>query len=119
MNENILKAVQAARASAKKRNFSQSFDLDDNSINLDEIETIGPGGNFFMAAQTMKLFRETHFSDSIWPFLSLDQWQTGKHPNADAVMRRHTCELLDNSSPPQDHDDVIEKGEAFIRKVSA
>jgi len=27
MNENILKAVQAARASAKKRNFSQSFDL--------------------------------------------------------------------------------------------
>jgi len=27
MNENILKAVQVARASAKKRNFSQSFDL--------------------------------------------------------------------------------------------
>ena len=27
MNENILKAVQAARGSGKKRNFSQSFDL--------------------------------------------------------------------------------------------
>ena len=27
MNENILKAVQAARSSEKKRNFSQSFDL--------------------------------------------------------------------------------------------
>jgi trimethylamine--corrinoid protein Co-methyltransferase len=111
--------VYANEVIRQARLFSQSFDLDDNSINLDEIETIGPGGNFLMADQTMKLFRETHFSDSIWPFLSLDQWQTGKHPNADAVLRRRTHELLDIANPPEDHDAVIEKGEAFIRQLGA
>ena len=100
------------------RLFSQGFDLDDNSVNLDEIKTIGPGGNFLMAEQTMQLFRDTHFKDSIWPFLSLDEWQSGKHPNADAVLRRHTCELLENITPPDDHDELIERGEEFIRKIS-
>ena len=96
---------------------SQGFDLDDNSVNLDEIKTIGPGGNFLMAEQTMQLFRDTHFKDSIWPFLSLDEWQSGKHPNADAVLRRHTCELMENITPPDDHDELIERGEEFIRKI--
>jgi trimethylamine--corrinoid protein Co-methyltransferase len=100
------------------RLFSQGFDLDDNSVNLDEIKTIGPGGNFLMAEQTMQLFRDTHFKDNIWPFLSLDEWQSGKHPNADAVLRRHTCELLENITPPDDHDELIERGEEFIRKIS-
>ena len=101
------------------RLFSQGFDLDDNSVNLDEIKTIGPGGNFLMAEQTMLLFRDTHFKDGIWPFLSLEEWQTGKHPSADAVLRRHTSKLLENTNPPDDHDELIERGEAFIRGLDA
>jgi len=111
--------VYANEVIRQARLFSQGFDLDDTSINLDEIETIGPGGNFLMSDQTMKLFREIHYKDSIWPFLSLDQRQTGKHPNADAVLRRHTREFLDNTHPPEDHDELIEKGEGFIRQLGA
>jgi len=107
--------VYANEVIRQVRLFSQGFELDDTSVNLDEIVTIGPGGNFLMADQTLQLFRETHFKDSIWPFLSLDQWQTGKHPNADTVLRRRTRELLDNATPPGDHDEMIERGEAFIR----
>ena len=101
------------------RLFSQGFDLDDDSVNMDEIKTIGPGGNFLMADQTMQLFRDTHFKDSIWPFLSLDEWQTGKYPSADAVLRRHTGELLENTNPPDDHDELIERGEAYISGLDA
>ena len=101
------------------RLFAQGFDLDDASVNIAEIKSIGPGGNFLMAEQTMQLFRDMHFKDGIWPFLSLDEWQTGQHPNADAVLRRHTCEILDNASPPADHYDLIERGEGFIRQLSS
>lgn len=107
--------VYANEVIRQVRLFSQGFELDDSSVNIDEIATIGSGGNFLMADQTMQLFRETHFKDGIWPFISLDQWQTGKYPNADAVLRRHTRELIDKASPPEDHDDLIEKGEGFIR----
>ena len=99
--------------------FYQGFDLDDTTVNLDEIAAIGPGGNFLMADQTMQLFRETHFKDSIWPFVSLDQWQTGKYPNADTILRQHTRDLLDNSNPPEGHADLIAKGEGFIRGLNA
>jgi trimethylamine--corrinoid protein Co-methyltransferase len=101
------------------RLFSQGFNLDDDTLNLSEIETIGPGGNFLEADQTMELCRGLHYSDSIWPYLSLDQWQTGQHPNADAVLRRHTCEILDNAKPPEDYDELIQKGQDFIQKLSA
>jgi trimethylamine--corrinoid protein Co-methyltransferase len=111
--------VYANEVIRQVRLFSQGFELDDSSVNIDEIATIGPGGNFLMADQTMQLFRETHFKDGIWPFLSLDQWQTGKHPNADAVLRRHTRDLLDNATPPGDHDELMDKGERFIREFSA
>ena len=110
--------VYANEVIRQVRLFSQGFELDDASVNLDEIVTIGPGGNFLMADQTIQLFRETHFKDSIWPFLSLDQWQTGTHPNADTVLRRRTGDLLDNATPPGDHAEMIEKGEAFIRGLS-
>ena len=110
--------VYANEVIRQVRLFSQGFELDDSSVNIDEIATIGPGGNFLMADQTMQLFRETHFKDGIWPFLSLDQWQTGKHPNADTVLRRHTRELLDKASPPGDHDELMDKGERFIRGLS-
>ena len=111
--------VYANEAIRQVRLFSQGFDLDDDSVNLDEIKTVGPGGNFLMADQTLRLFRESHFKDGIWPFLSLDQWQSGQHPNADTVLRRHTRELLDRANPPADHDDLIKRGEAFIRGLGA
>ena len=38
---------------------------------------------------------------------------------ADAVLRRHTRELLENTNPPDDHDDMIERGEEFIRALRA
>jgi len=101
------------------RLFNQGFDLDDTSVNLDEIAAIGPGGNFLMADQTLQLFRKTHFKDSIWPFVSLDQWQTGNYPNADTILRQHTRDLLDNSNPPEDHADLIARGEGFIKGLSA
>ena len=110
--------VYANEVIRQARLFSQGFNLDDASVSFDEIKTIGPGGNFLMAQQTVQLFRDMRFKDGIWPFLSLDEWQTGKHPNADAVLRRHTRVLLDNANPPRDHDDLIERGEAFISGLS-
>jgi trimethylamine--corrinoid protein Co-methyltransferase len=107
--------VYANEVIRQTRRFSRGFELDENTIDLNDIKSIGPGGNFLMADQTIQLFREIHYSDSIWPFLTVEQWQSGKYPNADAVLRSHTRELLEKAESPEDHDEIIEKGEAFIR----
>jgi trimethylamine--corrinoid protein Co-methyltransferase len=98
------------------RIFNQGFDIDDDAVALSEIDAIGPGGNFLMADQTVALCRETNFSNSIWPHLSLDQWQSEGCLQADKLLRAHTRKLLEELPRPEDHTDMIERGESFIRE---
>ena len=98
------------------RFFNQGFEISDASVALSEIDSIGPGGNFLMADLTVALCRETNFSSSIWPNLTLDEWQIKGNPQADKVLRSYTRELLDDLPVPEDHADMIARGERFIRK---
>ena len=100
------------------RFFNQGFQINDASVALSEIDTIGPGGNFLMADQTVALCRELNFNSSIWPNLNLDEWQIQGYPQADKMLRVRTCELLDDLPIPPDHDDMIARGESFIREKS-
>ena len=101
------------------RFFSQGFEINAASAALSEIESIGPGGNFLMADLTVAMCRETNFGSSIWPNLTLDQWQAEGNPQADKLLRMHTLDLMDNLPVPEDHADIIARGEAFIhRKIT-
>ena len=100
----------------QSRLFAAGFDCDDTGAILPEFETIGPGGSFLNSDTTFKRFREMDFSSSIWPNLTLDRWQTRGNPSADQLLRRHTLELIRDLRPPQDHDQIIARGEAFIRE---
>lgn len=98
------------------RLFASGFSFDETSTILNEIETIGPGGNFLMSDLTVKLCREMDCSSSIWPNLTLNQWQNEGNPKAEDILRRHTLDLLNDLRPPEDHAELITKGEAFIRE---
>jgi trimethylamine--corrinoid protein Co-methyltransferase len=109
--------VYANEVIRQARLYADGFQLDDEAVALNEIEAIGPGGHFLVADQTVKLCRETHFSPGIWPYLTLDDWKAAGKPKADDILRQHTRELLDNLTPPADHDELIAKGEEFILKT--
>ena len=96
------------------RFFNQGFDINEASVALSEIESIGPGGNFLISDLTVALCREINFSSSIWPNLTLAQWQTKGNQPADKVLRTRTRDLLDNLPVPEDHADMIARGENFI-----
>jgi len=98
------------------RFFNQGFDITDASVALNEIESIGPGGNFLMADLTVALCRQANFGSSIWPNTTLDEWQKKGHQQADSVLRKYTQKLLDDLPIPADHADIIARGESFIRE---
>jgi trimethylamine--corrinoid protein Co-methyltransferase len=98
------------------RFFDQGFQISDESVALSEIDSIGPGGNFLISDLTVALCREINFSSSIWPNLTLDEWQTKGHPQADQMLRARTRDLLDDLPVPEDHADLIARGESFIRE---
>lgn len=100
------------------RFFKEGFVINDESVALNEIESIGPGGNFLMADQTVKYCREFDFSSSIWPQMTLEKWQAQGSPGADRILRQHTCSLLDGLGAPEDHAELISRGENYIHKMT-
>jgi trimethylamine--corrinoid protein Co-methyltransferase len=73
-----------------------------------------PGGSFLMSDLTTKQFRNSQFSSNIWLFLNLDKWTDQGKPTAEKILRDRTCELLDQPIRPEDHAELISKGEAYL-----
>lgn len=100
------------------RLFKQGFVINDESVALNEIESIGPGGNFLISDMTVKYCHEFDFNNSIWPQLTLEKWQAQGGPGADEILRQHTCSVLDGLSAPEDHAELIARGEIYIPKIT-
>jgi len=109
--------VYANEIISQARQFSDGFDLNDASVAPDEIAAIGPGGNYLMSDLTVALCRKIDYSSKIWPDLSLEAWQEQGMPKADRLLRKHTVEIMENCKKPADHDELIEKGEAYIAAI--
>jgi len=101
----------------KARLLERGFALSDDLVSLNEIETVGPGGNFLMAESTLKQWKQMQQDSVIWPHIGLEKWQARGCPKADEYLRKYTVELLKNVGKPEDHDELIEKGEIFIHKI--
>ena len=103
----------------KVRLFEKGFSLKDDTDILAEIQSAGPGGHFLTAESTLKNCRTQPRDNVIWPHLSLDKWQKKGCPNADDVLRNYTMQRMENLEKPDDHDELIEKGERFIQSLGS
>ena len=54
---------------------TREFDVDAESIGLDTILDIGPGGHYLDQRHTVRYFREEHWQPSIWSRRMLGAWQ--------------------------------------------
>ena len=97
--------------------FSKGFRLDEDTVVLDEIDQAGPGGNFLMANSTISNFRKAYYSSPIFPRWSMEKWQAEGRPPAMDILRKYTLELLATLEAPYDHEELIARGENFIKKM--
>jgi len=111
--------VYANEVIAQARRFAAGFAIDQTSTALDDITETGPAGNFLMAPSTLGLFRTAYFQSEIFPNLTVDAWTQQGRPRADERLRSHTQQLLEDLTAPEDHEDLIARGEAFIGSASA
>ncbi len=106
--------VYADEVIRQARVFAAGFELDNKALALDEINNIGSGGNFLMASQTTRLFRQMPYESPIWPSLTLEQWQEQGSVTADAMLRKQVVELIHDLEPPEDHAELMESGGRYI-----
>jgi len=97
--------------------FSSGFLLDADSVGLDEIAQIGPGGNFLTAKSTRKHFRTAYYTSELFPRISLEKWEQQGQPQAIDYLKDETVRLISNAKPPIDHGRLISAGEEFISRL--
>jgi trimethylamine--corrinoid protein Co-methyltransferase len=110
--------VYADEIIGQARLLTQGFVLDAASAALDEIAQVGPGGSFLTSGLTLKLFRRAYYRSRIFPALTLEEWQARGCPRADDLLRSYTRRLIDGLKPPDDHADLMARGEAFIHATT-
>jgi trimethylamine--corrinoid protein Co-methyltransferase len=92
------------------------FQLDEVNSAVEEIKAVGPGRSFLNQPSTLKNYKNGYYVSRVYPHHSLENWQKYGQPTARQVLREKTQELLVNSTAPEDHDELMGKGEEFVRK---
>ncbi len=106
--------VYADDVICQSRTFASGFSIDDEMVGFADIDQMGPGGNYLMSGLTAKNFRSSQFSSKIWSYMSMDKWRNQGAPGAKKILKDKTCEILNTLTPPQDQQDMRERGEAFL-----
>jgi trimethylamine--corrinoid protein Co-methyltransferase len=98
--------------------FADGFQLDDTQAALEEIARVGPGGSFLSSPSTLKNYKKGYYVSGVYPRWTMEKWQAEGQPDARQVLREKTCALLADLSAPEDYEEVMAKGEAFITSRS-
>jgi trimethylamine--corrinoid protein Co-methyltransferase len=95
--------------------FSGGFQLDDANVGLDEIHKVGPGKGYVSAPTTLKRYRNGYYVSPIFPRWSMEKWIEAGQPHVQKRLRDYSIEFLKDLPVPEDHEELISKGEAFIQ----
>ena len=98
--------------------FAGGFQLDDANVGLDEIHKVGPGKGYVSAPTTLKKYKNGYYVSPIFPRWSMEKWMEAGHPHAEKWLRDYSIEFLKNLPVPEDHDELIGKGEEFINALA-
>ncbi len=99
------------------RLFARGFPVDQAALGAAEaVEQFAAEGHFLMAPSTLERYRSAYYP-SLFPKIGLEKWVEIGSPRADSLVRERAQELLVNAPPPDDHDEVLRKGEDLITRL--
>jgi trimethylamine--corrinoid protein Co-methyltransferase len=102
----------------KSRKFAKGFSIDNNTVNLEEMKTIGHGGNYLTSSQTLEALGSFNFANELWPSMSLETWQEQGNPTPKQILKDRTKTLYDQASvSSQEIDEITRKGEDYIESI--
>lgn len=109
-------AVYAAEVIRFAREFSRGFTWSVEELGMQDIQNLGPGGNYLLSDLTLMKFKDQSQPSGIWEVLDLEKWQGADQPEAIQILRDHTHHLINEMEPPSDHDRLLAQGELYIQQ---
>jgi trimethylamine--corrinoid protein Co-methyltransferase len=99
------------------RRLANGFQLDDVNAVLGEIAEAGSGGSFLSSPSTLRNYRTGYYPSPVFPRWSMEKWQAEGAPQAQTILRKYTQQLIETAPAPEDHDELIAKGEEYIKSL--
>ena len=96
------------------RQLVRPFPINEDTLALDTIDAIEPGGHFLATPHTMQHFREAHFYPQVGLRLPVEQWQAEGSQDASQRATERCRELLANYEQPEMDTAVADALENFI-----
>jgi trimethylamine--corrinoid protein Co-methyltransferase len=93
--------------------------VDDETMALDAMREVGPGGHFFGAAHTQSRFRTAFHKPMISDWRNYESWQEAGSPEAPGKANRIFKELLAAYEPPPIDPAIGEELSAFVARRKA
>ncbi len=102
----------------KSRKFAKGFVLNDDTVDLNEMKTVGHGGNYLTSNQTLQALGDFDFSGELWPSMSLDSWEQKGNPTTERMLKDYTRTLHEQASSfSKEIDEILRKGEDYIKSA--
>ena len=89
--------------------------VDDDSLGLDAIREVGPGGHFFSAGQTMERYQSEFYQPILSDWRNFETWSEDGAVDATARAHRIYRSLLENFEPPPVNPARIEAIDRFVK----
>jgi trimethylamine--corrinoid protein Co-methyltransferase len=99
--------------------FLEPIVVDEDTLALDAIREVGPGGHFFGAAHTQSRFRTAFHKPMISDWRNYESWQEAGSPEAAGKANRVYKELLAAYEPPPIEAAVADELSAFVARRKA
>ena len=97
--------------------FADGFQLDDAHIGLNEIHEIGAGKSYVTAPTTLKKYKNGYYVNPVFPRWNMEKWMGAGQPQVQKTLREYTIEFLKDLPAPEDHDELMSKGEEYINSL--
>lgn len=109
--------VLSSQIIGEARKFAKGFAINDEAVNLQEIQNVGHGGDYFTSEQTMASLHELNNTDGLLSPMSLESWKDQGMPTVEEALIETTLELYSRAQLASEAAmDLIKKGEEFISK---
>lgn len=98
---------------------ASGFQLDDAHVCLDEVHKVGAGKSYVSAPTTLKKYKTGYYVNPIFPRWSMEKWIDAGQPHVQQKLSEYAVEFLKELPAPEDHEELMRKGEEFIEKVES
>jgi trimethylamine--corrinoid protein Co-methyltransferase len=96
--------------------FLQPLEINEDSLGLDAIREVGPGGHFFGAAHTLARYTDAFYAPLISDWRNYQQWDAAGRPEAWQKANALWKQALAEYEPPPLDPAIAEELDAFIAR---